>query len=158
MITEDAFQAPFLRMLLDDNPHHSADEYSSPAVRYRAYKLSVMQDLENLLNNRCRHGDDSITYPGEMLLTYGVMDFAHINISALSGREALRRKILDTIRTNEPRLSDVHVELLECSPEQDRLGFRIDARLRIFTDAEPVVIQAAFEPSRNIFSFQPVQR
>ncbi|WP_417534264.1 type VI secretion system baseplate subunit TssE [Marinobacterium stanieri] len=158
MMSEDAFQAPFLQMLLDDNPDRAADDFSSPAIRYRTYKQSVMRDLENLLNNRCRHGDESVTSSGEMLLTYGVTDFAHINISALSGREALRQKILDTIRTNEPRLSDVQVELLERSAEQDRLGFRIDARLRIFTDAEPVVIQAAFEPSRNIFSFQPVQR
>ncbi len=158
MMSQDNFQAPFMQMMLDDNPHRASDESSSPALRYRAYKQSVMQDMEHLLNNRCRHGDESFKDSGEMLLTYGVTDFAHINISALSGREALRQKILDTIRTNEPRLSEVHVELLERSPDQDRLGFRIDARLRIFTDAEPVVIQAAFEPSRNIFSFQPVPR
>ena len=154
MVDTEHFQSSFMQQVLDYEPDKQADRYDNPAARYRAYKESVMRDLENLLNNRSRLNSAELLEAGELLLTYGVTDFAHINIAALSGREALRRKILDAIRTNEPRLSDIRVALLDKQDDPNRLGFRIEAKLRVYTDAEPVIISASFEPARKQFNFQ----
>lgn len=154
MVDTDSFQPSFMQMILDDEPTRAEDRYDSPSVRYRAYKESVMRDLEQLLNHRSRMPFDQIDHDNEVLLTYGVTDFAHINISALSGRDALRRKISDAIRINEPRLSGVRVTLLDKQDDPNQLAFRIEAKLRVFSDAEPVVISASFEPARKMFNFQ----
>ncbi|WP_293266696.1 type VI secretion system baseplate subunit TssE [Neptunomonas sp.] len=158
MVDTEHFQSAFMQQMLDHEPDKRNDGYQAPSARYRAYKNSVMLDLENLLNNRSRLDSSDAFEDDELLLSYGVTDFAHINISALSGREALRRKIQDAIRTNEPRLSDIRVALLDKQSDPNRLGFRIEARLHVYTDAEPVIISASFEPARKVFNFQSESR
>jgi predicted amidohydrolase len=112
MVDTDSFQPSFMQMILDDEPTRAEDRYDSPSARYRAYKESVMRDLEQLLNHRSRMPFDQIDHDNEVLLTYGVTDFAHINISALSGRDALRRKISDAIQWQMREVSSVE-ELLK---------------------------------------------
>jgi type VI secretion system protein ImpF len=155
---QDTLQSPFLQLTQDMKPDQEADNHSPPVLLYRQYKESVMHDIENLLNNRCRGYQQTSTLEGDMLLTYGVTDFAQINISALSGRESLRLKIQDAIRVNEPRLMDVRVCLNEKQEDPDRLGFRIEAKLMFFDDSEPVVITALFEPALKTFNFNSVLR
>lgn len=150
----DTLQSPFLQLTQDDEPERKADGYRPPAEFYRQYREGVMRDLEDLLNNRCRSLAPFSELSGDVLLTYGVTDFAHINISALSGREALRLKIQDTIRTNEPRLRDVRVTLSEEKIETNSLGFCIEAKLVFYGESEAVVITALFEPALKMFNFK----
>lgn len=151
---QDTLQPSFMQMMLDEWPDRESDHYQPPAEVYRCYKKSVMQDLEDLLNNRCHYLQADQVQTEESLLTYGVTDFAHINISSLSGREMLRLKILDAIRINEPRLSDVQVQLNERQDDPNRLGFTIEGTLNLYSEGEEVIITALFEPSLKTFNFK----
>lgn len=150
----DSLQSPFLQLTQDDAPERKVDSYRPPSEFYRLYRDAVMRDLEDLLNNRCRSLNPFEHIDDDVLLTYGVTDFAHINISALSGREALRQKIQDTIRINEPRLRDIRVSLSEEKIDTNSLGFCIEAKLVFYGESEAVVITALFEPALKMFNFR----
>ncbi|WP_425641705.1 type VI secretion system baseplate subunit TssE [Marinomonas gallaica] len=150
----DALQLPFIELIQDAAPESKIDRHRPEVEYYIQYKDSVMRDLQDLLNSRCRSLNPFSEVKGDVLLTYGVTDFAHINISSLSGRDELRRKIQETLRLNEPRLSDINVTLSEEKSDTNSLGFCIKARLMFYGESEAVMITALFEPALKMFNFR----
>ncbi|MDE8602978.1 type VI secretion system baseplate subunit TssE [Marinomonas sp. RSW2] len=153
-MTNDSLQLPFIELIQDEAPESKIDRHRPEVEYYIQYKNSVMRDLQELLNSRCRSLNPFSEVKGDVLLTYGVTDFAHINISSLSGRDELRRKIQETLRLNEPRLSDINVTLSEEKIETNSLGFYIKAKLMFYGESEAVMITALFEPALKMFNFR----
>ncbi|MCG8425784.1 MAG: type VI secretion system baseplate subunit TssE [Chromatiales bacterium] len=151
-------QPPFLDLILDDEPELSKESFRNVAQQYRTYKLGVIRDLEQMLNSKCNLSYNGEALKGDIMFTYGVDDFTHINISALSGRDKLRQKIIDAIRENEPRLQDINVVIHDNIDDGNRLNFRIEAKLCIYADSDPFVLNASFEPARTTFNFQSSAR
>lgn len=150
----DSLQLPFLELMLDDAPERQIDRSRAMSEYYMQYKDSVLFDLQDLLNSRCRSLTPFSQIESDILLTYGVTDFAHINISSLNGREELRYKIQETLRLNEPRLSDIEVTLSEEKTDTNSLGFHIKAKLMFYGESEAVMITALFEPTLKMFNFR----
>ena len=97
----------------------------------------VRRDIENLLNTRVSilQLPDEFPEVKNSLLGYGLPDFGSIATSTRQQHEAIGRRIEDVIAKFEPRLTDVHVLLIE---EPNKIGqltlrFAIESRL----SAEP---------------------
>jgi type VI secretion system protein ImpF len=144
-----------LDRLLDDDPGVSAEPPRNRSQMLREMKLAVRRDIENLLNCRRRN----ITLPSRVpelarsLLSYGVADFSGTGPTTSKQREAFCRSLEENLRTNEPRLLEVRVELASSPEPGDRtLRFRIDALLRADPAPEPVIFDSALEPVTHTFA------
>ncbi len=98
-------------------------------------KLSVARDLTNLLNTRRSERDipEEFEKTNQSVAAYGIQDFTS---SPVDG-EQMRRAIEKAVRTFEPRLTHVMVEMRKSG--EFELEFRIVAMLRIDVRSEPVV-------------------
>jgi type VI secretion system protein ImpF len=110
-------------------------------------KQSVRRDLEWLLNTR-----QEITYVApEMkelinsVATYGLKDFSTANIKSPSDRNRLRQAIETAVKTFEPRLEHVAVNLEQMHDGERVLRFRISARLRVEPQPEPVTFDTTLQ-------------
>lgn len=115
-----------------------------------ALRRTVRRDLEALLNARrsWRSWPASCAELAVSPLGFGIADFAAGSFATTGAREKLCKDVEDTIRRFEPRLSAVHVSLVD-QPDrlQPTLRLRIDAVLRAMPAPEPIgfdtVIDAA---------------
>ncbi len=144
-------QSSFLDLVTDDNPEIAQEAFWSSARQARAYMKAVVLDLERVLNSKCNVGYLLDTHADDLMLSYGVSDFTHTNVASLSGMEQLRMEIAKTIQANDPRLTDVYVTVVEQEEATKIVAFRIEARLLVHTDMEPLVLNASVETaSRTI--------
>jgi type VI secretion system protein ImpF len=138
-----------LDRLLDDDPAATREVVRSRTQQMRELKQSLRRDLENLLNTRRSWlaWPDDLTELDRSVLDYGLPDLTSAVLSTPEGRERFCSTIEAAIRTFEPRLLNVRVELLDSSEPLDRtLRFRIDALLRAEPAPEPIVFDSALEP------------
>ena len=112
--------------------------------------MSLLRDLENLLNTRCRCG----SFPPEFtelqtsLVNYGIPDFTGASAGSLVGRQEFLQVIQSAVERFEPRLQRVGVYLHNDKDPLDRvLRFRIEAVLVTDYDDEEVVFISTVEPS-----------
>jgi type VI secretion system protein ImpF len=117
----------------------------------------VRRDLENLLNTRQR----ALSWPKNLqeldcsLVSYGIPDFAAINLGSAEGRDEVRRVLELTIRRNEPRFQNIKITLLDNVEPLDRvLRFRIEALLRVEPTPEPVTFDSVLEPVTGNFELK----
>ena len=113
-----------------------------------ALRMSVHRDLEGLLNAQrpwasVPPGLTALRLSG---LQYGVPNFTSGALNRREERESLREEIETTIRRFEPRLSQVHVRLVD---EQDRLRSTLRLRIEALLRVEPVVVPIAFDTTVN---------
>jgi type VI secretion system protein ImpF len=144
-----------LDRLLDDAPEVSTEPARNRAQLLRDLKQSVRRDLEDLLNTRRRNiaPPPGLAELADSLLTYGVPDFSGTGPTSAKDREAFCRMLEGVIRSSEPRLLRVGVEVVSNPEPADRtLRFRIDALLRADPAPEPVVFDSALEPATNQFA------
>ncbi|MBL8695633.1 MAG: type VI secretion system baseplate subunit TssE [Planctomycetes bacterium] len=143
----------FLDWLVDDAldfHQRGPGKTSSSLVSYRPWDLqryedAVRRDLSALLNTR----RTPFSLPGEpgaepsrgdlplvrrSVFVYGIQDPSSITLASERERTSLKRAILEAIRSFEPRLVDVSVELLQDEGEQlgpFELRFRITADILV---------------------------
>src|SRR5436190_23418180 len=146
-----------LDRLLDDDPGTSIEAAKNRSQLLRDLKASVRRDIENLLNARRRN----VSLPAGLvelersLLSYGVADFSGSGPATAKQRDAFCRALEVVIRTNEPRLLEVRVEVAANPEAGDRtLRFRIDALLRADPAPEPVIFDSTLEPATHTFEVQ----
>jgi type VI secretion system protein ImpF len=139
-----------LDRLLDANPDLSRDPPKSRGQHLAEMRQAVRRDLEALLNARQR----CISWPGDLqeldrsLFSYGIRDFASINLGTKAERQAFCRELEDVIRRNEPRFVSVAVSLLENQEAVDRtLRFRIEALMYADPAPEPIVFDSFVNPA-----------
>jgi len=139
-----------LDRLLDANPDLSRDPPKSRGQHLAELRPAVRRGLEALLNARRR----CISWPGDLreldrsLLSYGIRDFASINLGTKAERQAFCRELEDVIRRSEPRFVSVSVILLENQEAVDRtLRFRIEALMYADPAPEPIVFDSFVNPA-----------
>ena len=142
------FQWPILSRLLDDDPEASTDPPQSYGYKLRELHQSVTQDLEDLLNTRCRceGWPEQCSHLEHSLVNYGLPDFTSMDLAVKDKREGFARILEETIKRWEPRFNRVKV-VVNDDDELDRsLSFRIEALLQVEPVPEPIVFDSTVEP------------
>lgn len=128
-----------LDRLMDDEPDVTGPE---ALVDYHtglaAMRKAVLRDLQWLLNARIQGhvGVDRDDPCAETVVRLGLPDITNLDLKNDNEREALRRRIADTIARFEPRLDFVSVEARRDEEDRGRTRFHIEGRLRV--DPEPM--------------------
>jgi type VI secretion system protein ImpF len=135
---------PLLDRLLDSDPGAPADRPLTASFALDTLRAAVRRDLEALLNARRRRwpAPKGLAELAVSPIGYGIPDATSGAYAYEERRRALAAEVERVIRRFEPRLMNVHVELLQGSGEIDRtLRLKVDAVLR----ADPVPEHIAFE-------------
>lgn len=137
-----------LDRLIDDDPEHAVEQAETEETALDRYKLGLRRDLEGLLNSKrpliaAIEGDEHLP---ASVLAYGITDISTEDFSAAGARDRIRRIVADCIRTHEPRLTDVEVDM-DGAPTSTGVRMRITAVLTVARDREPVVYDANVRPS-----------
>lgn len=141
-IDDDTLRAQLsvLDRLIDERPEAERDHPMTPAQTLQRLRNAVRRDLEALLNTRerCRGWPDVLGEIDESVVGYGLPDFAVLSMQG-DWRQNLRRRVQETIRRFEPRLSSVEVRFEGIGDELDRAArFRIEALMQADPAPEPV--------------------
>jgi type VI secretion system protein ImpF len=136
--------------LMDANPESMRDPPKSRGQHLAEMRRAVRRDLEALLNTRQR----CVSWPSDLseldhsLISYGIRDFASLNLTTTGQREAFCRDVENVIRRSEPRFVSVSVSLLENSDEVDRtMRFRIEALMYADPAPETIVLDSFVDPA-----------
>jgi type VI secretion system protein ImpF len=139
-----------LDRLLDADPGAQRDAPRSRGQHLADLRRAVRRDLEALLNTRQR----CISWPGDLkeldqsLLSYGIRDFAALNLGTEGERVEFCREVEEVIRRNEPRFVSVSVVLLKNQDPVDRtMRFRIEALMYADPAPESIVFDSFVDPA-----------
>jgi type VI secretion system protein ImpF len=151
-------QLPLLDRLIDDAPDVDRDALVSLAEAVALLRRSVRRDIEALLNARRRWRSWPEGYD-ELALSpvgYGITDFAAGVFNDPAQRDRLRAQIEETIRRFEPRLTQVHVVLIDSDNTLDpTLRLRIEALLRTEPAPEPITFDTLVDPATAEVQVKP---
>lgn len=108
-----------------------------------AYIASVARDLEWLLNTLRTPGIDFDDYEEMARSTYGygLPDLTSVSRDSPNAKKQLLRNVEDAIERFEPRLRDVHVEMIESEGEQFRRELRFVVQGTLLMDPSPQRLQ-----------------
>ena len=111
--------------LLDDHPDLSQDPFENPERVFARYKLGLRRDLEGLLNSK-RPFSAWLAADGvaETIIGFGLPDLSTEDFGTAAVRERIRRMITACIRTHEPRLTKVQVDV-DGAPTSTGVRFRL---------------------------------
>ena len=142
-----------LDRLIDEAPD-DASERIDEAMSERLLKQGIRRDLEGLLNAKKPHAGwaDKPEVAGTVL-AFGVPDLSTDDFASPIVRERIRRLIVSTIRTHEPRLRRVEVEG-DTGPTSTGIRFRISAVMMVDRSEEAVVYDARLRPNDREFAVQ----
>ena len=142
-----------LDRLIDEAPDDPTERIDEGAAE-RLLKLGIRRDLEGLLNAKRPHAA-WVESPGlaGTVLAFGVPDLSTDDFSSPVVRERIRRLIVATIRTHEPRLRRVEVEG-DSGPTSSGIRFRISAVMLLDQSEETVIYDARLRPSDREFAVQ----
>jgi len=134
--------------LIDDAPDERQDAVESPDAAFERLKLGLRRDLEGLLNAKRPHSPWLNRTPevADTVVGFGLTDLSTEDFGTASARERIRRMIATCIRTYEPRLTRVEVDV-DGAPTSTGVRFRINAVLRVEQFEEQVVYDARLRPS-----------
>lgn len=128
-------------------------------VGVRELKQKVRRDLEWLLNSRRIVGPqvDEMEEVRRSILGYGLPDFSSLSQRSQMDQRLIGELIVETIRTFEPRLGALKVELIPSERIDDfRMRYRIDAVLHIEPIREPITFDTFFESDTGGFQVEAV--
>lgn len=140
-----------LDRLLDDDPGQPTDVPASRSKSIESLKQSIRRDLEWLLNTRQTVGGvpPGLRELGHSLAVYGLPDFSAFSVRSPSDQVRMQRVLEAAIGLFDPRLEDVRVTLVPVRDVEQKLRFRIDARLRIEPVPEPVTFDTVLQTVSN---------
>jgi type VI secretion system protein ImpF len=121
-----------LERLIDRDPASSTDPPPTRAASVRQLKASLRRDLEWLLNSRRTPEAVGSEFQEleQSLYNFGLPDATALSRDSLRDRNKLTRMIEDTLRTFEPRLSQIQVVLVDSATStQHVMRFQIEALL-----------------------------
>ncbi|MEP7341350.1 MAG: type VI secretion system baseplate subunit TssE [Acidobacteriota bacterium] len=129
-----------LDRLIDHEPGVTREATAARSKSLRDLKEAVKRDLEWLLNQRQVVGGvpPDLKELTHSLAAYGLPDFSSASVKSPADQVRMQRALETAISTFEPRLENVTVTLLPVRNVDQRLRFRIDARLRVEPAPEPV--------------------
>jgi type VI secretion system protein ImpF len=141
-------QLPLLDRLVDSEPAEPADRPMSVAATMDVLRVSICNDLEELLNTRrrWRSWDPQLTELERSLVGFGLPDFASGAFTDPRRREELRALIEACIRRFEPRIVSLKVTLVEATDKlSGTLRLRIEALLRAEPAPEPIAFDTVVD-------------
>jgi type VI secretion system protein ImpF len=145
-----------LDRLIDEEPERAVE---APPTRSRSIedlKQSVKRDLEWLLNTRQNVADfpSGLKELTRSLALYGLPDFSAFSVKRPSDQVRLQRILEMAISEFEPRLENVIVTLIPVRDIEQKLRFRIDARLRVEPAPEPVTFDTVLQAVSNQYTIE----
>ena len=138
-------QQPLLPSVLDRLIDHEPDVSTEPAwaqsQSLNDYQMSVLRDVENLLNARPMRTNlpEGLSEASRSVLTFGMPDFTTMGASGIEEREQLRRAVERTVQRFEPRLRNIRAVLHEAESRFDRT-LRLTIEALLWVDPEPIPI------------------
>lgn len=147
-------QLSVLDRLLDERPNETQERPLTPSQTMTRLRDAVRRDLEALLNTRerCRGWPDIFGEIDESVVGYGLPDFSVLSLQG-HWRENLRRRVLDTIRRFEPRLSSIDVRFDEQGEGLERVArFRIEALMHADPAPEPVAFNTQIDGATRLMT------
>ena len=147
-------QLSVLDRLIDDRPDETRERPWTPAQTMTKLREAVRRDLEALLNTRerCRGWPDILEEIDNSVVGYGLPDFSVLSLQG-RWRENLRRRVLETIRRFEPRLSQIDVRFEDQGEGLERVArFRIEALMHADPAPEPVAFNTQIDGATRLMS------
>jgi len=141
-------QLPLLDRLVDAEPSEQSDRPLSATAAMDVLRVSICNDLEELLNTRrrWRSWDPQLAELDRSLVGFGLPDFAAGAFNDPRRREELRVLIEACIHRFEPRIVSLKVTLVEAADKMSgTLRLRIDALLRAEPAPEPVTFDTVVD-------------
>ena len=133
--------------LIDDAPDEGYEQADDEDTAFAKLKMGLRRDLEGLLNGKRPHsGWMRLPDVCDTVVGFGLPDLSTEDFGTAAVRERIRRLIATCIRTYEPRLGKVEVEV-DGAPTSTGVRFRISAVLRISGYEEGVTYDARLRPS-----------
>ena len=119
-------------------------------------RISVLRDVENLLNTRRSIIDppEDYHYLNQSMFVYGLEDFAAKNPKSPEVRNALLSSIVSTITRFEPRLKRVSVEFNDQEGNEHNLCFTVMATLYADPIHEPIYFDTWFSVNRGEYKIK----
>ncbi len=117
-------------------------------------KAAVLRDLEWLLNTRRIYTGVGDGRPEleKSLYRYGLMDVSSLERGSTVSANLLARDIAESIRTFEPRLSQVKVTaVMDDDPNSRVLHFLVEAMLDVEPEPVPIAFDTRLEVGRGQF-------
>ncbi len=151
---ERTVRPSLLDRLMDDEPGIAADPALTWAQSVERYKVSVLRDLEWLLNTRRIYVEPprELEELSRSVYTFGLPDITSLSADAPADRQRLAQRVKEVIRVHEPRLADVRVLLPENQAGPDRLvRFVVEGTLRMEPNPEQVVFDTVLEVASGRF-------
>jgi len=149
-------QLPLLPSILDRLIDREPDVSTEPAWRQaqslREFEISVLRDLEALLNTRQTRPDlaDGSLEISQSVLTYGLPEFSSVGVGSAAERERLRVAVERCITRFEPRLREVHVTIRDPENEYDRaLRMTIEGLLWVQPNPHAITFDTVLKPSQG---------
>jgi type VI secretion system protein ImpF len=148
--------ASLLDRLLDDDEREPLGYH----VGSGELEQGLRRDIEAMLNTHqyTKGLPTELKELSESLLDYGMPLFLGLSSASEPAREQFRSDVETALRRFEPRLTQVSVTLLDNTDKLDRtLRFRIEARMLVTPDLQPVCFDSVLEPANRRFSVTTVE-
>src|SRR5579862_7596456 len=146
-----------LDRLIDDDPETRVEAMPSRSQNVQQLKDGVRRDLEWLLNTRriAVPPDETLKEVNRSLYMYGLPDFTSYSLGSSKDHAKLIRQLLTTVKTFEPRLTNVRVVPLEgTTPAHRTLRFRIEGLLLMDPAPEHVSFDTVLELTSGEYEVQ----
>lgn len=143
-----------LDRLIDLHRREPSDPPMSREASVAAYRSSVLRDVEWLLNTRRTTVPipDAMSEVADSVFAYGLPDVTSLGADQAETRLLLIRQIERTLKTFEPRLTDVRVSIGSAPEVERRVHFTVEGLLKMEPNPERVVFDTVMELSRGDFS------
>ena len=149
----------FLDRLIDHDPKAASDRPMSHAESVHRLRVSVLRDLEWLLNTR-RSVDPDIPIGPEVdssIYTYGLPDISSVG-NDIEAHRAMVRNVEETIARFEPRLSHVRARLKEVEGvTAQEVRVVIEATLEMDPNPERIAFDTVIDTSTGRFQLEDAE-
>ena len=135
---EDNVRAALFDRLIDLEPEIPREPRPLRTMNVRELYMSVLQELNRLLNSRCPLTFEKLENRERTTIDYGVPDFSAFNPQSLDDQKLLARNIKNTIEVYEHRLENIRVKIEEFVDDKKALLVKIEGVLAFETVREPV--------------------
>lgn len=148
------FEPTLLDKLMSD-PYSVRQSSTLRRLSLDELKDSVALDVERLLNSRFTFAETALrdyVHCQRSVVTYGLCDFSGRSLLSFDDRVHICRSIENAIARHEPRLRQVHVDLVTDPAAIRSLCFSISAILQVKPAHEPVSFDAVLQSASLKYS------
>ncbi len=139
--------------LVDYEPRSQNEAIKSRSQSLKELKQSVRRDVEWLLNTRIAHDEipEGLEEVRKSLAAYGLPDFVGMSSKDSNERKTLLKNIEETLRTFEPRFTNLKVTLKDLDTLERGIRFNIEALLKLEPTPEPIVFDTMLQVGSGDF-------